>query len=82
MKEETLEIVHLELKYCELCGGLWLRLQGADQAHCEACRARLAMFPIPPGTTSRPRLPVNPRIEVEDEDGRVQVLVCSEGGTA
>ena len=31
------EIVQLELKYCERCGGLWLRLRGAPDVYCTAC---------------------------------------------
>jgi Zn-finger nucleic acid-binding protein len=34
--------VHVELKYCERCGGLWLRAQGAEGVYCASCRARLA----------------------------------------
>jgi len=34
--------VTLELKYCQACGGLWLRLAGSDLIHCPACTRRLA----------------------------------------
>ncbi len=27
----------LELKYCECCGGLWLRTHGTDEVRCGAC---------------------------------------------
>ncbi len=27
----------LELKYCECCGGLWLRHVGVEQSRCGAC---------------------------------------------
>jgi hypothetical protein len=30
MEFEGLEIVRLELKYCERCGGLWMRTWGTD----------------------------------------------------
>jgi len=36
-----LEAVTVELKYCERCGGLWLRRKGQTGIHCGACRARL-----------------------------------------
>jgi len=32
----------VELKYCERCGGLWLRRPGQDVVHCERCRAQRA----------------------------------------
>jgi Zn-finger nucleic acid-binding protein len=37
METERLEIVHLELKYCERCGGLWLRRRGEAHVYCNAC---------------------------------------------
>jgi len=43
---EGLEI-QLELKYCERCGGLWLRVQGTEGIHCGSCRVRLAAMPNP-----------------------------------
>jgi hypothetical protein len=27
----------LELKYCERCGGLWLRPQGGEEVYCARC---------------------------------------------
>ena len=32
----------VELKYCERCGGLWLRRQGEEAVMCGPCRARHA----------------------------------------
>ena len=37
METELLEMVFLELKYCERCGGLWLRRKGESQVYCESC---------------------------------------------
>jgi hypothetical protein len=37
--------IQLELKYCERCGGLWLRPQGADGVYCASCRVCLAAMP-------------------------------------
>jgi hypothetical protein len=34
--------VAVELKYCERCGGLWLRRQGEDVVYCDRCRAQIA----------------------------------------
>jgi len=39
--------VQVELKYCERCGGLWLRLQGASEVYCASCRVHLAAMPNP-----------------------------------
>src|SRR5208337_2017542 len=39
--------IQVELKYCERCGGLWLRPQGADGVYCDSCRVRLAAMRNP-----------------------------------
>ncbi len=38
----TEEEVPMELKYCERCGGLWLRRGGEAEVYCVECRARIA----------------------------------------
>jgi hypothetical protein len=35
----------VELKYCERCGGLWLRPIHGDESYCEGCRAAMAAWP-------------------------------------
>jgi hypothetical protein len=40
-----------ELKYCERCGGLWLRPMGGGQIYCVDCGR--AMAELPPGTKER-----------------------------
>jgi Zn-finger nucleic acid-binding protein len=37
--------VAVELKYCERCGGLWLRRTHEDGSYCERCRAAVAAWP-------------------------------------
>jgi len=44
--------LQLELKYCERCGGLWLRPQGADIVYCDGCRAILEARPRASETTT------------------------------
>ena len=36
-----------ELKYCERCGGLWLREVGAEAAYCGRCLWRMRELPPP-----------------------------------
>lgn len=46
MKERcSTESLSLELKYCERCGGLWLRPVGGQQAYCAGCARQMAEFP-------------------------------------
>lgn len=35
----------LELKYCERCGGLWLRPQGGEEVYCDTCRNAIQELP-------------------------------------
>jgi Zn-finger nucleic acid-binding protein len=39
--------IQVELKYCERCGGLWLRPQGADNVYCASCQVCLEGMPSP-----------------------------------
>ncbi|MGB9237816.1 MAG: hypothetical protein WCC19_03105 [Terriglobales bacterium] len=45
--------IRVGLKYCERCGGLWLRPQGADGVYCAGCRVRLAELPNSGGAPLR-----------------------------
>ena len=63
--------LQFELKYCERCGGLWLRPMGGGQVYCVACGR--AMAELPPASYTRdgvdsPRLPQGPRWGLDDSD--------------
>ncbi len=60
----------VELKYCEHCGGLWVREGGAG-VYCEKCQPKIADLPIPK-RQRRPKLPVGPQTVVESYDAGVQ----------
>jgi hypothetical protein len=52
MPKKTREVnfgneLQFELKYCERCGGLWLRPVGGGQIYCVACGQEIAQLPIP-----------------------------------
>jgi len=49
------EEVALELKYCERCGGLWLRPQGNEGVLCEGCHRQLAELMLPTPRTHERR---------------------------
>jgi hypothetical protein len=55
-----------ELKYCEHCGGLWVRERGAGVVYCDQCQPKVADLPIPKKRSRRIMLPVGPRAKVED----------------
>lgn len=45
MTSQTDSAVGLELKYCEQCGGLWLRSRGSADCYCAACARFLEDVP-------------------------------------
>lgn len=45
MEFEIIEAIEVELKYCERCGGLWLRRRGAAEVYCHICGPKMAEFP-------------------------------------
>jgi hypothetical protein len=59
MKTADPELILPELKYCERCGGLWLRTQGTALPYCAPCARELADLPPPERRVRRPRIPGN-----------------------
>jgi hypothetical protein len=60
-------LARVELKYCEHCGGLWVRESGAG-VYCGKCERKVAELPIPK-KLRRPTLPTRQRTSVEDYEG-------------
>jgi Zn-finger nucleic acid-binding protein len=58
--------VGVELKYCEHCGGLWVRERGAGVVYCDRCQPKVADLPAPKARRGRLSLPVRPHTEIED----------------
>jgi hypothetical protein len=59
--------VGVELKYCEHCGGLFVREKGAGMVYCEMCQPKVADLPIPKRKRpARLQLPVGRRALVEE----------------
>jgi hypothetical protein len=58
--------VRMELKYCERCGGLWLRECGTEEVYCGNCRAQVADLPIPKKKPHHVGLPVKRSSLVEE----------------
>ena len=57
--------IRVELKYCEHCGGLWVRERGAGVVYCEKCQVQLEEMPMRKKKPGRVRLPVGPEREYE-----------------
>ena len=58
--------VRMELKYCEHCGGLYLRESGGGMVYCERCQSKVADLPIPKKKPGKVKLPVRGHAVVED----------------
>jgi ribosomal protein L37AE/L43A len=64
--------VGMELKYCEHCGGLWVRERGAGIVYCDKCQAKVAALPAPKKRKNRLILPVRPHTAVEKYEREVE----------
>jgi len=64
MEIDEVEIVEVELKYCERCGGLWLRVMGDEQVYCVSCIPLMAELPV--ARKVKYRLPNNHTIELDN----------------
>ncbi len=58
--------MRMELKYCEHCGGLWVRESGAGVVYCENCLPKVADLPEPRIKHTRINLPVRERTAIEE----------------
>ena len=80
MEIEGLEIVRLELKYCERCGGLWMRIWGSEDVYCPSCAVQMSDLPAV-RRKRKPHLPGSDRVEIKSQCEDLSVL-CGEGGNA
>jgi hypothetical protein len=80
MEMEGLEIIRLELKYCERCGGLWMRTWGTDEIYCPTCALEMASLP-PVRRRVRPLLLVDDRVDIKSQC-ELPWEFCGEGGNA
>ncbi len=80
MESEDVKIVQLELKYCERCGGLWIRRLGCEDIYCSPCA--IEMMDVASSSRRRmpPRLPGNHKMEAVS--GPKLVVICGGGGNA
>jgi ribosomal protein S27AE len=54
-------LVYFQLKYCERCGGLWLRPAGTATPYCPRCEHFMAALPL---RTRRPKRKMVPATRV------------------
>jgi len=67
-RNENLESVRVELKYCEHCGGLWVREGGAG-VYCDRCKPKVADLPVPKKKPGKVMLPMGRRTLVDGYEG-------------
>ena len=65
--------VGVELKYCERCGGLWVRERGSGIVYCDRCRPQVADLPAPKMKPGRVMLPILPHTAIEDCEFEIDV---------
>jgi hypothetical protein len=60
--------LQFELKYCERCGGLWLRPVGGGQIYCVGCGREIAQLPPMSKKGEIANVPEGPRWGVDGAD--------------
>lgn len=55
--------VRVELKYCEHCGGLWVRERGSGVVFCDKCQVKVDDLPMRKKRPGRVRLPRGPQAQ-------------------
>ena len=79
--------VRVELKYCEHCGGLWVREGGAG-VYCPKCLPKVEDLPAPKGRVvprkkpGKVMLPVGRRPELKEAGFEIADLDAVAGGVA
>jgi len=80
MERLEIEIIEVELKYCERCGGLWIRPCGSERVFCGDCAPKMAEIELPLSRIS---------VQLPGDDGEIfeatledLALLSGEGGNA
>jgi hypothetical protein len=81
MEMLEIEIVELELKYCERCGALWLRPTGSSRVYCGSCAPKMAEIALPEERPIRAHLPIGDGGSFEATLEEL-AAICSVGGNA
>jgi Zn-finger nucleic acid-binding protein len=66
MELEGQELIFLELKYCERCGGLWLRMAGTDDLYCASCAIEMLNLARPLKRKYGPRMAANHKTDLDN----------------
>jgi hypothetical protein len=72
-RDSRQEELRFELKYCERCGGLWLRPAGGGQTYCVGCARQMAELPAPSEERNSSRMQQGPRWAGKVSDRSVTV---------
>jgi reverse gyrase len=79
--EKARVLVELELKYCERCGGLWLRERGTEGVYCPTCLPRMMELPPPRKRRRGARVSLTNLGRIEGGlEGRI--ILWAQGGNA
>jgi hypothetical protein len=78
MELQDSNTIQMELKYCERCGALWLRLTGSNHIFCSPCSVILAGLARDP----RFREQANPGSRGADCERKINSAFWGEGGNA
>jgi hypothetical protein len=70
-RDSRQEELRFELKYCERCGGLWLRPAGGGQTYCVGCARQMGELPPPSEERTSSRMQRGPLWAERENDRTV-----------
>lgn len=80
MERLNIEIIEVELKYCERCGGLWVRPCGSGRIFCGSCAPKMEEMELPgSGIIMQSPIDDDKSFEATLEEW---AALCGEGGNA
>jgi Zn-finger nucleic acid-binding protein len=83
MELEGQDLIFLELKYCERCGGLWLRTAGTEDLYCSSCAIEMFNLARPMKRRYGPRFAANHKTELNNAIHHGPLAIVSgKGGNA
>jgi hypothetical protein len=83
IRKESQVYVGLELKYCERCGGLWLRPRGSPRIYCRPCFSIMVEILSLRAQKGEPRR-ASGELDTQTEVTEIRELMafCADGGVA
>ena len=82
MEIDAFELIRMELKYCERCGGLWVRERASAEIYCANCAAALEELQGGAARRFHRTRGCDTKLDINSQSEKPWLLLCVEGGHA